>query len=140
MKLKTFTMRTKQDWFFGHYQQNCSWLREKSEQGENIQKDLQCYRVEMEKPLVIGKAAKQRCFKSLNINNLPVIWRNTEKIEQRLNMFNAEMKKENRNAIHILDNATCHQKVTLSKVKIAWFRANATSAIQPRDTFYPQWH
>jgi hypothetical protein len=34
---------------------------------------------EMEKPLVIGKAAKPRRFKDLKINNLPVIWRNNKK-------------------------------------------------------------
>jgi hypothetical protein len=34
---------------------------------------------EMEKPLVIGKAANPRCFKSLKINSLPVIWRNNKK-------------------------------------------------------------
>jgi hypothetical protein len=57
----------------------------------------------MEKPLVIGKAAKRRCFKNLKINNLPVIWRNSKRawmtaatMEERLNMFNAKMKKENR--------------------------------------------
>jgi hypothetical protein len=36
--------------------------------------------VEVEKPLVIGKAAKPRCFKNLKINNLPVTWRNNEKV------------------------------------------------------------
>jgi hypothetical protein len=35
------------------------------------------------------------------------------------------MKKENRNVILFLDNATCHPKVTLSNIKIAWFPANA---------------
>jgi hypothetical protein len=35
--------------------------------------------VEMEKPLVIEKAEKPRCFKNLKINNLPVIWRNSKK-------------------------------------------------------------
>jgi hypothetical protein len=34
---------------------------------------------EKEKPLVIGKAEKPRCFKSLKINNLPAIWRNNKK-------------------------------------------------------------
>jgi hypothetical protein len=34
--------------------------------------------VEMEKPLVIGKAAKPS-FKNLKINNLPVILRNNKK-------------------------------------------------------------
>jgi hypothetical protein len=48
-------------------------------------------------------------------------------------MFNAKMKKENRNATLFLHNATCHLKVTLSNVKIAWFPANATSALQLMD-------
>jgi hypothetical protein len=88
----------------------------------------------------IGKAAKPRCFKNLKINNLPVIWRNNKKawttaaaLEGRLNKFNANMKKENRNYIPFLDNATCHPKVILSNVKIAWFTANATSVLQPMD-------
>jgi hypothetical protein len=34
-------------------------------------------------------------------------------------MFNAKMKKENRNAILFLDNATCHPKVTFPNMKIA---------------------
>jgi hypothetical protein len=34
---------------------------------------------EMEKPLAIGKAAKPRSFKNLEIDNLPVIWRNNKK-------------------------------------------------------------
>jgi hypothetical protein len=42
-------------------------------------------------------------------------------------MVNAKMKKKNRNAVLFLENATCHPKVTLSNVKIAWFPANATS-------------
>jgi ABC-type phosphate transport system auxiliary subunit len=46
-------------------------------------------------------------------------------------MFNAKMKEKNRNVILFLDNATCHPKVTLSNVKIAWFPANATSVLQP---------
>jgi hypothetical protein len=48
-------------------------------------------------------------------------------------MFNAKMKKENRNVIIILDNATCHPEITLSNVKIAWFSANATSVLQATD-------
>jgi hypothetical protein len=48
-------------------------------------------------------------------------------------MFNANKKKENRNAILFLDNATCHLKVTRSNVKITWFPANAASILQPMD-------
>jgi hypothetical protein len=94
----------------------------------------------MEKPLETGKVAKPRCFKNLKINNLPVIWRNNKKawmtaasMEGWLNMFNAKMKKENRNVIPFLDSATCHPKVTLSNVKIAWFPAKALSVLQPMD-------
>jgi hypothetical protein len=48
-------------------------------------------------------------------------------------MFNAKMKKKNRNALLLFGNTTCHPKVTLSNVKIAWFPANATSGLQPMD-------
>jgi hypothetical protein len=55
------------------------------------------------------KAAKPRCFKNPKINNLPVMWRNNKKawmtaatMEEWLNMFNAKMKKENRNDIFFL--------------------------------------
>jgi hypothetical protein len=41
-------------------------------------------------------------------------------MEEWINMFNAKMKKENRNAILFLDNATFHRKVILSNVKISW--------------------
>jgi hypothetical protein len=95
---------------------------------------------ELEKPLVIGNAAKPRCFKNLKISNLPVIWRNNKKawvsattMEEWLNMFNAKMKKENRNVILFLDNYTCHPKATLSDANIAWFPVKATSVLQPRD-------
>jgi hypothetical protein len=73
---------------------------------------------------------------NLKINNLPVIWRNIEKawtiaatMGEWLNVFNAKINKKNRNAIPFLGNATCHPKVTLSYVKIAWFPANATTWI-----------
>jgi hypothetical protein len=94
----------------------------------------------MEKPLVTGKAAKPRCFKNLKISNLPVIWRNNKKawmtittMEEWLNIFKAKMKTKNKNDILSLDNPTCHPKVTLSNVKIAWFPANATRVLQPMD-------
>jgi hypothetical protein len=81
---------------------------------------------EVKEPLVIGKAAKPRCFKNLRINNLQMIWRNNKKawmaaatMEEWLNMFKAKMKKENKNVILFRDSATCHPKVTLSNVKIA---------------------
>jgi hypothetical protein len=58
-------------------------------------------------------------------------WMTEATMEEWLNMFNAKMKKENINAILFLDNATCHPKVALSNVKIAWVPATATSVSQP---------
>jgi hypothetical protein len=72
---------------------------------------------EMEKPLMTEKAAKPRCFKNLNINNLPVVWRNKKKawmtsaaMEEWLNTFNAKMKKGNINAILFIDNLPATQR------------------------------
>jgi hypothetical protein len=71
--------------------------------------------------------------------NLTVIWRHNKKAwmsaaktEERLNMFIAKMKKENRNAILFLDNATCHPKVTLSNV-------NVPGSQQMQQVYYSQW-
>jgi hypothetical protein len=50
-----------------------------------------------------------------------------------VNMFNAKMKKENKNVIFFVNNIICHPKVTLSNAKIVWFPANATSVLQPKD-------
>jgi hypothetical protein len=51
---------------------------------------------ENEKPLMIRKAAKPICFKNLNINNLPVTWRNNKN-----DCSDAKMKKENRNVLFL---------------------------------------
>jgi rhamnogalacturonyl hydrolase YesR len=71
------------------------------------------------------KNSKTKMFQEPE-NNLAVIWRSSQKawiaaatMEEWLNMFDAKVKKENRNAILFLDNATCYPKVTLSNVKIA---------------------
>ena len=94
----------------------------------------------LEKPLVIGKAAKPRCFKHLDINKLPVVWRSNRRawmtaalMEEWLNGFNAKMKKENRHVLLFFDNATCHPHIKLSNVTLAWFPPNTTSVTQPMD-------
>jgi hypothetical protein len=84
----------------GHYQQNQLWLREKSVPGTKCpKKDLQChYKANGGRN---GKAAKPRCFKNREINNLPVIWRNNKKawmtaatMEEWKYMFNAKTRKK----------------------------------------------
>jgi hypothetical protein len=34
---------------------------------------------EMEKPLAIGSYTKPRCFKNINTNELPVVWKSNKK-------------------------------------------------------------
>jgi len=95
---------------------------------------------EFEVPMVIGKAARPRCFKRLDIASLPVLWRfnkkawNTQVImENWLKMFNEKMKRQGRHVLLFLDNATCHPNITLSNVKIIFFPPNTTSRLQPID-------
>lgn len=93
---------------------------------------------EMEKPLVIGKAA--RCFKNMDLQKLPVEWRSNRKswmtsqiMEEWLMAFNGRMKRQKRHVLLFLDNATCHPHIQLSNVKLAWFPPNTTSLSQPMD-------
>ncbi|XP_053555651.1 tigger transposable element-derived protein 4-like [Bombina bombina] len=94
----------------------------------------------LEKPLVIGKAAKPRCFKNIDTTQLPVIWRANKKawmtaelMSEWLKIFDRKMKREGHKVILFLDNATCHPHLKLSNVKLAWFPANTTSVTQPMD-------
>lgn len=57
----------------------------------------------IETPLVIGKSAKPRCFKHLNISRLPTVWRSNRKVwmtssvlEDSLNTLNYKTKEDNR--------------------------------------------
>ena len=97
-------------------------------------------RGDLEKLVVIGKAAKPRCFKNLKIPGLPVMWKSSKKawntahlMEEWLHSFNHKMKTQGRKVILFLDNATCHPHLSLSHVKLAWFPANTTSITQPMD-------
>ena len=95
---------------------------------------------EMEKPSVIGKAAKLRCFRDLDVWKLPVEWRSNKKawmtsqvMEEWLTAFNGRIKMQNRHVLLFLDNATCHLHIKLSNVRLAWFSPITTSVSQPMD-------
>ena len=88
---------------------------------------------EIAKPIVIGKAACPRPFRHLDRTTLPVHWRFNKKawmtsliMEEWLHSFNGKMKSEGRKVILFLDNATCHPKIHLSNVKMAYFPPNTT--------------
>ncbi|CAF1258618.1 unnamed protein product [Rotaria sordida] len=64
------------------------------------------------KPLVIAKSLKPRCFKNLNVSELP----------------------QKRKIILFLDNAPCHPvDIELSNIKLQYFPPNTTSKLQPLD-------
>ncbi|GBL94689.1 Tigger transposable element-derived protein 4 [Araneus ventricosus] len=95
---------------------------------------------EIEKLLAIGKAAKPRCFKNLDVQKLPVIWKSNKKawmtaaiMEECLKTLTAKMKKERSDILLFLDNATCHPHIELSNIQLAWFTPNTTSVTQPMD-------
>ncbi|CAF1348282.1 unnamed protein product [Rotaria sordida] len=81
------------------------------------------------KPLVIGKSLKPRCFKHVNIQNLPVewaanrtAWMNATLFQNWLNNLNFNMKKQNRRILLFIDNAPCHPThIQLSNVKLQFF-------------------
>lgn len=94
----------------------------------------------VEKPLVIGKSAKPRCFKNVDLNLLPVHWESNKKawmtgkiMEKWLLQFNHRMKQQNRKILLFMDNATSHTHMQLSNIQLAFFPPNTTSVLQPLD-------
>ncbi|GFR71413.1 tigger transposable element-derived protein 6 [Elysia marginata] len=95
---------------------------------------------EKEELIVIGKSARPRAFGSLNISDLPVIYKNlrkawmtTEIFTHWLMGFNEKMKQQNRHVLLFLDNAPAHPTKQFSNVKLQFFPANTTSVLQPLD-------
>jgi hypothetical protein len=63
------------------------------------------------KPMVIGKAKNRRCFKNIDVTNLPVIWRlmmTETSFLDWIQSLNKIMTSNKRNIILFLDNATSH--------------------------------
>ena len=93
---------------------------------------------DFEKLFVIGKSANSRCFKSIDQKSLPVsyvssnrAWMTTTLFTSWLTKFNEKMRRQNRNVILFLDNATCHSRQDLSNVELFFFPPNTTSHLQP---------
>ena len=96
---------------------------------------------EIEKPLVIGKSLKPRCFKNVDTKNLPVSWTANRKawmtgniFQEWLTKFNAKMQKKKRHVLLLLDNAPCHPAdLEFSNVTLQFLPSNTTSVLQPLD-------
>jgi hypothetical protein len=91
-------------------------------------------------PLVIGHAARPRCFAGRDLATLPVIYRNNKKawmtasiFKEWLERLNSKMRNEGRSILLLLDNCAAHPNVDLSNVKLLFLPANTTSRLQPCD-------
>ena len=93
------------------------------------------------KPLVIGKSKNPRCFKNINIDNLPVYWQSNKKawmtefiFLEWIKKLNKQMKLKNRKILLFLDNATSHSSsLSLSNIQLRFLPPNTTSKLQPLD-------
>ena len=95
-------------------------------------------------PLVIGKYANPRCFKHVNIRNLPIIYRNntnawmiTSLFQEWLQYFDREevTKKHGNNRVLLIDNCPSHrlEGLMLHHIDVHFLPPNATAKIQPMD-------
>lgn len=92
------------------------------------------------RPTVIGKFKKPRCFKSVDVNRLPVnyqankrAWMDTDIFKRTLLSINEEMKREDRNILLFIDNCTAHPHLKFSNIKLMFLPTNSTSVLQPMD-------
>ncbi|CAF1622589.1 unnamed protein product [Adineta ricciae] len=93
------------------------------------------------KPVVIGKAAKPRCFKNIDMKKLPVTWyhnrtawMNSFLFTDWLQGLDLMMQKQKRKILLFLDNAPVHPvDVKLENITLKFFPANTTAVIQPMD-------
>lgn len=96
---------------------------------------------EKEPLLVIGKAARPRAFKKLNISSLPVLWRHNNKawmtrdiMNEWLSELDRKMSRQRRKILLFMDNACSHPvNLKLKNVKIMFLPPNTTAFCQPLD-------
>ena len=98
-------------------------------------------------PLIIGKFAKPRCFKNINISNLkmtyrsnPKAWMLTTLFQEWLQEFDYQVaqKHNGQRILLLLDNCPSHkiQGLNLSHIEIYFLLPNTTSKIQPMDASF----
>ena len=90
--------------------------------------------------MVIGKSRNPRCFSKISADKLRVSYRNKKKawmttgiFEDWLKSFDQQMRKEKRNVLLFVDNATSHPTLQMNNVKLQFLPANTTSVCQPMD-------
>ena len=93
-------------------------------------------------PVVIGKAAKPRCFKGLSdmknppYYSNPKAWMNAEIMNEILTDLNRKLSKEERHIWLLLDNASSHDPALrdrFSNIRVLFLPKNTISRLQPLD-------
>lgn len=92
------------------------------------------------KLLVIGKSAKPRCFKGMNMKSLPVDYRSNSNAWMTTSMFNKWLDEWNANLVILarkillfVDNCSAHSRQELSNIQIEFLPPNTTCLTQPMD-------
>jgi hypothetical protein len=95
---------------------------------------------EWEKPFVISKSVKRRCFKNMDVTKFGVDWRSNRKawmtreiMMEWLEQLDRKMICQSRKVLLFLDNAASHPDFKLQNVKIVFLPPNVTSVSQPLD-------
>ena len=93
---------------------------------------------EFEKPLIIGKAAKPRCFKGIDLSKLNVEWYANKRswmtraiMTEWLLAFDRRMERQKIKVILFMDNATSHCDAALNNVKIIFYRQIQLHVVYP---------
>jgi hypothetical protein len=94
-----------------------------------------------EKLLVIGKSARPRAFRKLNLDSLPVTWRSNKKawmtceiMFEYLQQFDKKMRLQKRKILLFPNNAASHPRdLKLTNIKIHFLPPNTTAFCQPLD-------
>lgn len=89
--------------------------------------------------IVVGKTASPRCFK--NVSALPVTyfsnkraWITSDIFTKILCGWDAELMKQKRKILLLVDNCSAHPKIdTLKCIELVFFPPNVTSVLQPMD-------
>lgn len=97
-----------------------------------------------EAAVVIWKYAKPRCFKSIDMDSLPVhyfsqpkAWMTADILEMILSKLNRRLSSQHRKIALLMDNAGCHPGSCLidrfSNIRVIFLPPNTTSKLQPLD-------
>ena len=97
--------------------------------------------VEKRMPLVIGRSANPRCFKSGHMTSLRVTYESNNKAWVTGELFAAwmcrvdnRMRRQNRHILLFLDNCGAHPHMELKNVIVVFLPPNTTSKLQPMDS------